>query len=112
MWTGTQSTDSIENAIKVCLIPANECDVIAQYNLSVLYTLRNNNKENEKTYEWALKAAKNGHAYSQFHIGTMYEKGTVVKQDTEKAYEWYRKAAQNGLLPAKKKLAERNKVSN
>tara|TARA_Y100001933_G_scaffold224493_1_gene237118 strand:+ start:263 stop:595 length:333 start_codon:yes stop_codon:yes gene_type:complete len=106
MWTGTQSTESIENAIGICLVSANRGDAIAQYNLSVLYTLKNNNIENEKTYEWALKAAKNGHAYSQFHLGTMYEKGTVVTQDTEKAYEWYKKAAKNGLLPAQKKVEE------
>ncbi len=112
VWTGKQSQDSIDNAIAMCLLPAAEGNVTAQYNLSILYTLKNNNQENEKTYEWALKAAKNGHPYSQFHIGTMYERGIVVERNHIKATEWYEKAAQNGFSLAKKKLEERKEVTN
>jgi TPR repeat protein len=110
MWTGVQLHDSVCQAIKLCLVSANEGSVIAQYNLAMLYTLENDNQENEKAYEWILKAANNGHPYSQFHLGTMYEKGIVVKHNFKKADKWYEKAAQNGLLLAKKKLEERQKI--
>lgn len=107
MWTGVQPNESIDKAIKFCLVTANKGDVIAQYHLSMLYTLKNNKKENDKTYEWTLKAANNGHPESQFYLGNMYEKGIVVEQNIEKAYQWYKKAAKNGFPLAQKKLEEK-----
>jgi uncharacterized protein len=106
VWKGVKSYESIDKAIEFCLESANKDNLTSQYNLSILYNLKNNNQENEKSYQWTLKAADNGHLYSQFHLGKMYEEGTVVKQDTEQADKWYQKAAESGFLLAQKKLGD------
>jgi len=108
IWTAAPSKDSLDKAISACIKPSNQGDMLSQYHLSRLYALKNNNHENEISYHWTLKAAENGHPYSQFYLGTMYENGIVVEQNSEKANEWYQKAANNGFQLAQKKLEEKD----
>ena len=68
-----------------------------------------------KAVEWYRQAAAQGHidalnslngmaeqgdAKVQFILGSMYEKGTGVRQDKGKAVEWYRQAAAQGHIDA------------
>src|SRR5204862_5069671 len=39
------------------------------------------------------KAAQQGHAGAQLHLGVLYERGEGVSQDFEEAMRWYQKAA-------------------
>ncbi|KAF9545336.1 hypothetical protein EC957_011090 [Mortierella hygrophila] len=54
--------------------------------------------------EWFLKAAKQGHAASQYRIGLLYKYGEGVPQDYIKALEWYTKAADRRHECAKRQL--------
>ena len=104
MWAGEPSSDSIDEAIKSCVKFANKGDATAQYHMSMLHMLKNNDKENQESYQWTLKSANNGYNYAQFHLGKMYEEGVVVKQDFEQADYWYQKGAQGGLAVAQRKI--------
>lgn len=49
-----------------------------------------------KAFEWHLKAAVQGHAVSQIHIGYDYFHGKNTSKNRRKAFEWYLKAANQG----------------
>ena len=54
--------------------------------------------------EWYRRAAEQGHACSQYHIGVMYHCGYGVDKNHSTAVEWYRKAAEQGHTEAKERL--------
>ena len=45
---------------------------------------------------WSRKAAAQGDAFAQFHLGFMYADGKGVPQDDAQALVWFRKAAEQG----------------
>ena len=49
---------------------------------------------------WYRKAADQGDANAQFHLGLMYFRGSGVPQDYAEAAAWYRKAADQGQADA------------
>lgn len=55
-------------------------------------------------YEAALEefrpVAENGHAESQYYLGTMYRRGQGVRRDFAEAARWYRKAGEQGHVQA------------
>ena len=53
--------------------------------------------------EWT-PLAEQGNADAQFMVGTMYEKGDGVPQDSQIAVKWYSLAAQQGHDPAQTNL--------
>ena len=59
-----------------------------------------------------FKAAEQGHAYAQFTVGRMYERGYYqedgVSKDIDEARRWYQKAAEQGLPAAKEALKHLN----
>ena len=55
----------------------------------------------DEAFEWYMKAAKQGHADSQFSLGYMYYYGTGVDKDRQEAIYWFKKAAENGNMKAK-----------
>lgn len=55
---------------------------------------------------WYRKAAEQGNAVGQFWLGTFYENGTNVTQNSKEAAIWYRKAAEQGLGNGQFALAE------
>ena len=63
-------------------------------------------KDENKSFEWYLKAAKNGHNYSQTKVAEYYNDGKIVQKNEEKWIYWIRKAAINGNISAQYKLAE------
>ena len=54
-----------------------------------------------KAAELYERAARQGHADAQFHLGAMYAHGHGVKKSHEKAVEWYERAAAQGTALAK-----------
>lgn len=51
-----------------------------------------------------LKAAEQGLADAQYHLGVIYEEGSGVPRDNEKAIKWHRAAAEQGHPEAQNKL--------
>lgn len=50
-------------------------------------------------------AETNNHAYAQYFLGRMYERGEGVEKDAKTAAQWYRKAAEKGVNDAQFRLA-------
>lgn len=63
-------------------------------------------KDYAEALKWYRKAAEQGHASGQFHLGYMYENGFGVRQDKDTAKYWYEKATGQGNKYAKKQLKE------
>ena len=55
--------------------------------------------------DWYRKAAQQGYASAQYHLGECYYYGKGVVQKYNTAVEWYRKAAQQGYASAQYSLA-------
>jgi tetratricopeptide (TPR) repeat protein len=53
---------------------------------------------------WYLKAAEQGYARGQNHLGKMYEKGLGVEKDYQQALIWYKKAAGHDFPTANRNL--------
>ena len=53
-------------------------------------------KDDNKAFNWWLKAAQNGHIKAMFCVGSCYGEGKGVSKDIVKAFEWFLKAAENG----------------
>lgn len=51
------------------------------------------NKDYSNAYQNLIKSAEQGHAESQFYLGSMYSNGYGVTKDNKKAFEWDLKAA-------------------
>ena len=61
-------------------------------------------------FDTALKvfvplAETSRHAYAQYFLARMYERGEGVAQDVKVAAKWYRKAAEGGVTDAQFRLA-------
>ena len=51
-------------------------------------------EDNVKAAEWFRRAAEQGHAEAQYHLGDAYYFGHGVQQDDAEAVRWYRQAAE------------------
>ena len=81
-------------------------DAKAQNDLGMAYASGRYGLEKNSSLaaQWALSAAKQGHAGAQHVMGIYCEYGTGVKKDVVRAAEWYRKAAEQGWRSAQFKL--------
>ncbi|MCP3888345.1 MAG: sel1 repeat family protein [Desulfobulbaceae bacterium] len=104
LFSGIETRESINKAINSCLVSAQKGDPNSQYNLSILYITKNDGKENQESLDWILRAANKGHSEAQYHLGTMYEFGTVVKHNIKDQIYWFQKAAEGGIIAAQLKL--------
>jgi hypothetical protein len=57
-----------------------------------------------EAFPFLEKAALDGHAEAQMHLGKMYFNGWGVKHDHKRAIEWHRKAAAQGNAESIEKL--------
>lgn len=88
-------------------------DTSAQYGLALEYMFgkqfsRQGIEQKPRYYEaakWLQKAAEAGHPKSQYLLGTLYERGRGVKQDSDLAVAWYKKAVAGGNMDAACPLA-------
>lgn len=80
---------------------AEKGDAPSQYALGSLYYAGRIVKQNdEKAFDWFLKAAEGGHIKAQNDVGVLYLEGRGTRKDTEKAFEWIERAANKNNLPA------------
>ena len=49
---------------------------------------------------WYRKDADEGHSWSQYSVGQMYENGEGVAKNIPEAKKWYQKAAEQGYQDA------------
>ena len=61
-------------------------------------------KDDAQAVVWCRKAAEQGYAVAQYHLGFMYATGRGVPKDDAQAVEWYRKAAEQGDADAQGSL--------
>ncbi len=57
-------------------------------------------RDYKSAYPEFRKAADQGHAGAQYHLGAMYRRGQGVRTDPVEAVGWYRKAAEQGHAQA------------
>ena len=80
----------------------------AQYAAGMAYLERNSFGDAKHAIDWFAKAAKQGHADSQYELGYMFENGVAVRRDENEAAQWYKRAAEQGHMQAVVSLAEVN----
>ena len=61
-------------------------------------------KNEEKAYEWFLKAAECGDAMAQYNVAYCYEHGVGVEQSDDNAIYWLARAAEQGDYDAEKAI--------
>lgn len=98
------SIDEVNEAIEVCLKPAEAGNLKAQEALVNLY-LDINLKE---ALKWTRKAVDNGSVQAQRALGTFYLYGAGVKEDRQQAKKWLTKACNNNVQEACDLLKEHN----
>ena len=92
-------------SLKVWKSRAAEGDMVAQYNLGMLYdTGRGVVQNDQEALKWFKIAAEKGNATAQFNIGTMYDTGRGVAQNDQEALKWFRLAAGKGNASAQNSL--------
>ena len=62
-------------------------------------------KDLNKAFHWAKRAAKQRYAPAQYVLAAMYAKGEGTQQDLHKAFRWVKKAAEQGHTTAQYQLA-------
>jgi uncharacterized protein len=84
---------------------AKQGDVVAQYNLGLLYANGQGvPKDDAQARQWYEKAAIQGHADAQVNLGSLYDYGRGVPQDFKMAIRWYRRSADQGNNLAQRRL--------
>ena len=78
-------------------VMAEQGDAAAQYCFGLLYQRRGVMYKGTKAVpqdmaeglKWVRKAAEQGYAEAQFHLGVMHARGQGVLQDYAQAYTWF-----------------------
>jgi TPR repeat protein/predicted Ser/Thr protein kinase len=88
-----------KQALQNMIDEANAGDVNVQYDLGLFYRYGHfmDEPDEEKGFEWCLKAAKNGLAAAQLCVADLYHYGWGVEVDFEQALYWYQAAAGQDL---------------
>jgi len=74
--------------------------VEAQFTVSIWYRdgALGTKQDDRKAYDWALKAAKQGHAQAQHNVGVQLAGGLGVAKNERMAAEWYNTAVAAGQV--------------
>lgn len=76
---------------------AQEGDVVAQYNLAVMYSKGVGVAQDDtEAFKWYSLAAEQGHAMAQYNLGMVYFFGKGIAQDNSAAYKWVMIASEDG----------------
>ena len=85
---------------------AEQGDVLAQYNLSLIYYNEEGTKENlELTVYWYRKSAKQGYAFAQYNLSMLYYNGVGIERNLELAFYWMQRSAEQGYASAQHNLS-------
>lgn len=106
--------------VKTLTQQAKSGDAKAQYDLALHYLfakeISQTGIETPPDYPqaalWMERAAKQGNAQAQYLLGTLYERGRGVGQNSNRAMEWYKKALGNGNMDAACPLARLYEASD
>lgn len=103
----TTYPDRVDHAINFYTKAAEMGHAPSQDMLGYIYKNEEYNRNYGKSYEWSLKAAKQGNASSLYRVGLYIEKGIygVVEENPAEALKWYEKAAAQGNIDAKQAYA-------
>jgi uncharacterized protein len=97
--------DDYATAVRLWRQLAEQGDVLAQFNLGVMYHYGQGlPQDNAEAVNWHRKAADQGDLGAQLELGGMYYDGQGVPQDYAEAAKWYRKAANQGNAAAQARL--------
>ena len=92
-------------AVAACGRLAERGNVIAQYNLGLMYFAGQGvARDHAQAAKWFRKAAEQGDGPAQYNLGLLYEEGQGAQRDLVEAAMWYRKAAEQGYVYAQDKL--------
>ncbi len=79
---------------------------ITQFELGEMFEKEDSELDYRSAFKWYLRSAKNGYRRAQHRLGSMYARGTGVKQNYIKAYAWCKVSAaqhsRRALLKLKK----------
>jgi TPR repeat protein len=90
-----------QQAFKLLQPIAEQGDVVAQYNLAMMYAEGDGTEvNNEKAAHWYERAASSGHMRAQNNLGLRYHKGNGVTADEYKSLFWFVEASKQGHLPS------------
>ena len=80
-------------------------NVVAQYNLGIMYTNGQGVPQDHKeAVKWFRLAAEQGDVDAQYNLAIKYDNGDGVPQDYKEAMKWYRLAADQGYAQAQSNL--------
>jgi len=103
MLLGAADAD-VDRALAAARARAAAGDVIAQFSLgSFLYY---GGSDTAQAVEWIRRAAAQGYAPAELHMGQIYDFGFGVPQSDRDALAWYRKAAGHGSAAAERTIGE------
>lgn len=98
--SGEENTEASQGnftaAVNTLLPLANKGEAFAQYDLGIIYFIR----DIDESLKWFHKAAEQGYAPAQKQLGFIYDNGIRVEEDDSQAFEWYRLAAEQGVTEA------------
>jgi TPR repeat protein len=97
--------NSVDVAISLCLVAAQQGDMQAQYKVAVLYARSGTQASIPESLKWLEKAAKRGHTDAQYNLGFANRAGNGVLVDYDQALTWYRLASQGGSAKAQRDIA-------
>ena len=80
-------------------------DAQAQYELAESLIISNDEEDERKAVEWYRKAAEQGLANAQYHLGVCYANGTGTAVNKPEVFRWYKAAAEQGVVVAQYNLA-------
>ena len=72
----------------------------AQFTVSIWYRdgALGTKQDHKRAYEWAVKAAKQGHSQAQHNVAVQLAEGVGVAQSQRQAADWYNAAVGNGQV--------------
>ena len=81
-----------------CSVQAEKGDAEAQFVLaSMIYEGKAVEQDYDKSIQWFLKSAEQGHAMAQASLGMAYARGVGIPEDQVTALKWMNIADANGL---------------
>ena len=84
-------------AVRLWRMAADQGNLLAQYNLGVMYLVGRGVPQNDaEAVRWYRMAADQGFTLAQRNLGFMYENGRGVPQNYAEAYKWYTLSAAQG----------------
>ena len=92
-----QRVNDFEKAFKYLKTASEQGNTISMLDISTMYLVGNDyiNKDLEKSYHWAFKAAKMFDREAMYVVGSYYLQGTGVEKNTDLALYWIAKSIDN-----------------